>query len=182
LKMQGLGVLALKGNNTFAGPLTITEGTVEVESAAAFGDASSPTNKVIIDGGTLSVVGSGFSAGQELVVGSGHATLFTDGDLTLTGTLSTTASPTTTTAGMLIKQGEGTLTLAGNGGTTGLTIEENSGTVEVTGDYVFGRGTTTVRAGSTFIVASGGSYAGDTSSGGLTVSGGTAVLNGSVNV
>jgi autotransporter-associated beta strand protein len=108
---SGLGTLALNGNNTFTGGLSVGAGTVNLGNAGALN--STGANAVSMTGGTLdlkgySVTGSSLSGSDGAVSSSSGAPTFTvnqSGDTSFSGILGGSLG--------LTKSGPGTLTLNG---------------------------------------------------------------------
>lgn len=142
LKVAG-GTLALGADNTFTGDTTIGSGaTLRIDRDANLGAAG---NGLVLDGGRLHTTGTLDSArGIEVTAKNGVVdTEGADSVVTLDGNI--------TGAGRIVKDGEGTLVLAGDnaggqlganrpgdGWTGGLTI--NSGLVKVTNSWGLGWG------------------------------------------
>lgn len=127
LYKQGSGALTLDGSNTFSGGVTISSGTLNINSASALG-----TGVLTINGGTLgntsgdAIVNAGnnpqvwnadfaFAGTNDLDLGSGAVTLtghryltVNGGNLTVRGTIDDG-----TNTFYFVKQGNGMLTLAG---------------------------------------------------------------------
>jgi len=101
INKDGLGVLRLSGNNTFANGLTITAGTVALGSEAGAG-----TGVIAIGDATLRADGGARIVANAVSI-TGSATIDGTSNLTLNGTV------TLTEAGRLTKNGSGTLVLGG---------------------------------------------------------------------
>ncbi|MGQ9367163.1 autotransporter outer membrane beta-barrel domain-containing protein [Azospirillum sp. A39] len=112
LTKLGSGTLTLSGTNTYVGETNIADGTVAVSSDANLGAAGGALR---LNGGTLRNTAAIVSNRPVFVDDSG-ATLRTDADLTLTGTVADGA-----TSGLFTKAGTGTLTLSGTNSYTGTT-------------------------------------------------------------
>jgi autotransporter-associated beta strand protein len=118
---SGTGTLTLSGANSYTGGLSINSGEVLLGASGALEGATG--NLTVATGGTLAL--AGFNQTVAALSGAGSINLgagtLTEGNSTST---SFSGSITGTGAGALIKQGSGTLTLAG-GDTlpVGLTIE-----------------------------------------------------------
>ncbi|WP_338576687.1 autotransporter-associated beta strand repeat-containing protein [Brevundimonas olei] len=136
LMKNDMGVLILNGNNTYIGGTTITGGVVRVSNDANLGAASGGLS---FSGGVLDVTADMTSGRAFDFVGSGSIQNAANTTLTLTGALS---GP-----GRLVKDGAGTLVLAGTGGTGGVTVD--SGVVLVNGDYSAMGGLSHVASGAT---------------------------------
>jgi autotransporter-associated beta strand protein len=138
------GVETLTGSNTYGGGTSVSGGgRLVISSDAALGAAGAPLS---LNDGTLETTASMSTARPITIIAS--ATLDTDPGTTLmqSGTISGN--------GHLVKQGDGTLVLAGdnsgwgqsgNPSLGGLTVD--GGLVEVTNPYGLGYGTVTVNSG-----------------------------------
>jgi len=176
LSKTGSGRLVLAGDNTFSGDVTVTAGTLEVQSDTGLGDGGGISNTTVQDGATLAVSGninvdadetyaltgqgvgnegalvneSGFNVLQGAVSLVGDTTINSkSGDLLLTGVISDT--------GGLTKTGSGEVTLGGaNTFTGGVTVQE--GVLAITNSSALGdlSQTTTVEDGATLELESGG--------------------------
>lgn len=158
---SGTKILALGGNNTFTGGLTVMNGTVELRSNEALN--KSGVNSLNMLGGTLRL--NGFNATVASLDGGGTvnnnattaSTLTINGGGTFTGNLNNGS----TGALALTKKGSGTLILGGANAYTGETIvEEGILYVNQTGNASTGgtlSGTTaiTVKQGGTFRINNG---------------------------
>jgi len=114
----GLGTLTLSGSSSYTGGSTISEGTLRVGNANAFGAS---TGALAVNGGTVDLNGFSMSVGN--LSGSSGATITTNasaGTATLTAnqTSASTFAGTITDNGSgrvaLAKLGAGTLTLSGS--------------------------------------------------------------------
>ena len=129
---QGTGTLTLTGNNLYSGGTTISGGLINFATANNFG-----TGGITLNGGGLQwASGSTADISSRLTaLGAGGGTLDTNGN-------NVTLASAITGAGALTKQGLGTLTLTGNnlygGGTTvtggliNFTTANNFGTGQIT--------------------------------------------------
>ncbi|SEJ53251.1 autotransporter-associated beta strand repeat-containing protein [Frateuria terrea] len=151
------GTLVLTGDNTYTGGTTINNGTLQIGDDANLGDAS---GNLTFDGGTLHTTGD-VDSNRDITL-AGDGTIDTD-----TGTAMSNGGDVGG-SGALIKDGAGTLELAGtlshSGGTT-----VNDGTLVLTGDNTY-TGGTTLNGGALQIGDD--ANLGD-ASGGLTFDGGT---------
>ena len=158
LRKTGAGTLTLAAANSFAGGTSVRGGTIDFASLANLG-----TGSVTLDGGGLRwATGTSTDVSARLAaLGSDGATLDTQAnDVTLASALS---GP-----GPLVKQGAGTLTLAG-ANTNSATTDVAQGTLEVSGTVA---APLTVRDGATASVTG-------TATGHVTVrSGGTLTCEG----
>lgn len=123
----GAGIVMLAGTNTFTGPVTVTQGTLNFSTDANLGatPASATAGTVVIDGGTLRATTSlTINPNRGIALGP----LFTSGE----GTIETPAGITVSYAGVvanndfggtgsLVKAGPGTLALSGKSTYTGTT-------------------------------------------------------------
>jgi T5SS/PEP-CTERM-associated repeat protein/autotransporter-associated beta strand protein len=101
------GTLVLSGANSYEGGTRIDLGTLQVASDDNLGDAAGGLS---FDGGTLQTT-TAFVSARDVNIGAGGGTFQTDADLGLGGVVSG--------AGTLTKDGDGTLTLAGENTYTG---------------------------------------------------------------
>ncbi len=100
------GTLALSGENTITGGLTVSAGTLIVGSDSSFGDSTiSPS----INGGTLNL-SSTFSTDRDFDIGSSGATVDVDANksFTVEGMLTNTGAFTKTGTGTLVLNGDST--------------------------------------------------------------------------
>jgi fibronectin-binding autotransporter adhesin len=121
----GSGTLTLQGVGTYGGTMTVAEGTLKIENAAALGTSS----RLIVSGGTLDLGGlavtkSGVVRFTGGLVGSGtlaNDTVAFDGQAgTVSATLAGSGGLTKSTTGLLVLSGSntytGTTTIAASGG------------------------------------------------------------------
>jgi autotransporter-associated beta strand protein len=157
LTKQGTGLVVLSGANTYAGGTTVNAGTLQVGNATALG---ATTGALAVNGGTLDL--NGFSVTVGALSGSPGGTITTSvaGATTLTAGDST---PQTTYSG-IIQDGSGTMALVKNG----------TGTLTLAGANTYSGGTT-VNAGALQV---GNASALGATTGTLAVDGGTLDLNG----
>ena len=139
LLKTGSGTLELTGANTYLGNTMIEEGVLSISAAGNLG-ATSGSNVLVINGGTLRVTAAGVSlpAERAVSVGAPGATLEVDAgaDLTIAGDISGGGAT-------LHKAGVGTLTL--NGVQSYGTLNVTAGTAWVSG--LIGDGGSTVEVG-----------------------------------
>ena len=174
---SGTSAWALKGNNTYHGPTTISAGILEADSNTALG-----ASVVTMSGGTLSnnvsaTLANTVSLSSATTVGvGGGQTLTLSGALTNTGTLSKTGAGTLALTGANTYTGAttvnaGTLQVnnaTGSGTGTGAVSVNSGGTLGGTGAIT---GAVTVNSGGTL---SPGASVGTLTSGGQTWNGGAA--------
>ena len=163
----GAGTLVLSGVSTYTGTNTVSEGTLEIASDAALGDA---TNDLAL-GGTLKTTASlSLGAGRDLT-GTGTldiaagTTLTIDGVSALTGiTLANTGTlafnnPASNPGNITTSFGPGLVTVAGDlaYGTSDALITVASGTLEISGaiSQTSGSGTEITKAGDGTLILSG---------------------------
>jgi autotransporter-associated beta strand protein len=167
----GTGTLLLAGAHTFTGPVTVSTGTVQLNAAGTYPDASA----LALSAGTIFDL-KGFSETTGSLSGTGTVTSTAAGNITLT----TGGNNTTTTfAGVIqngsaasvgfTKAGTGTMTLSGINTYTGATTV-NAGTLFINGSTASGSAVSVTSAGT---LAGGGTAAGTVSLSG-TVSPGNA--------
>lgn len=134
----GVGNVILSGSNTI-GNLTISNGTLSVTN----GSAIPSTSLLTIDGGaTFAVLGSE-TIGR--FTGSGTVSIAASQGLTSTySSASNSFSGTLTGTGSLSKNGDGTLTLAGDSAAYSGEVILNNGTLLAGNAGAFGTGTTTI--------------------------------------
>ncbi|MDR3378239.1 MAG: autotransporter-associated beta strand repeat-containing protein [Verrucomicrobiae bacterium] len=131
LVKAGGGEVALAGNNSFTGPVTINGGDLWAETSTALGGTNVPAT--VNSGGTLFLFGTGLDFGLKPLVlnGSGYAfgavscqgssswegtvTLASDSTVYQFATSSLTLNGTVNGVGSYIKAGPGTNTFAGTG-------------------------------------------------------------------
>jgi fibronectin-binding autotransporter adhesin len=136
LTKTGNGTLLLQGTNTFAGDLTVAQGTVKINGTGGsfFGDS---TYSIVNAGATLDMSDNseqwgGISGAGTIITGTGTGT-----DVNLVGTRDATWSGVIQGAGDLIKQGTHTLTMSGQSTFTGPTTI-NAGAIVVTANVLPG--------------------------------------------
>jgi autotransporter-associated beta strand protein len=127
---EGDGTLVLTGNNTYSGDTTVNAGTLQIASDANLGAS---TAALTFNGGMLHTTGNVVS--QRTLNLAANAIVATDAGTSLTST------GTVTGTGGLVKDGAGTLSIAGvashSGGTT-----VNEGTLVLSGNNTYTGGTT----------------------------------------
>jgi fibronectin-binding autotransporter adhesin len=104
----GSGALTLTGNHTYTGPTTVSGGLINFNSASNFGANKAPGSITLNGGGLQWATGNTLDISPRLAaLGANGATFDTNGNNV---TLATALGG----VGGLVKQGTGTLTLAGN--------------------------------------------------------------------
>ncbi|MBL0231190.1 MAG: autotransporter-associated beta strand repeat-containing protein, partial [Moraxellaceae bacterium] len=136
IQKKGSGTLVLNASNTHKGNTTISEGKVQISSAAGLGAGTN--GKLVLDGGSLQVVsGAAIDLAKDAVITSNNGTVdTTDNNVTLLGAVSG--------AGQLIKSGSGTFKLANEANTFEGGVRIKEGTLEVNGDGALGKADTQV--------------------------------------
>ncbi len=141
LTKSGTGTLTLNTTNTFTGPVAIMGGVVAVKTLAnegmpsPLGVGGADATNLVMDGGTLSLVGAQTASARNFTIGSNGAT-FNISSTANGSLLGGNAAGT----GKLIKTGPGMLVLDGtNSYTGGTTIKE--GTLRITIASALGTGT-----------------------------------------
>ena len=134
IQKKGSGTLVLNASNTHKGNTTISEGKVQISSAAGLGAGTN--GKLVLDGGSLQVVsGAAIDLAKDAVITSNNGTVdTTDNNVTLLGAVSG--------AGQLIKSGSGTFKLANEANTFEGGVRIKEGTLEVNGDGALGKADT----------------------------------------
>ena len=110
LTKSGGGTLTLSTTNTYTGPTTVTGGTLAIENLgdagnpSSIGAAGSAASNLVINGGTLALVGEQTSTNRSLTLGSAGGTLAVppSTSLQISGSLVGSGSLTKTGAGTLI--------------------------------------------------------------------------------
>ena len=153
LTKGGSGSLVLSGSNSFAGNISISNGTLAVTNGNAISSGSLLT---VDEGATFAVLGSE-SMGR--FTGSGNVTIAANQTLTTSyASASNSFAGQISGAGGLIKAGTGTLTLSGSNSFGGL-MQLNEGTLLVGNANALGAGTVQVQfdeAGTRTIASAGG--------------------------
>ena len=136
LTMAGAGTLELTGANTYTGATTIASGTLALSGAGSLAQSSGVG--LTAAGATFDISGAGANQTIQSLSGVTGTTVNLGGrNLTIDGAASTTFSGTISGDGGLIKQGAGTLTLAGTntyGGSTNIA----GGTLSISTDASLG--------------------------------------------
>ncbi|SDN71790.1 autotransporter-associated beta strand repeat-containing protein/T5SS/PEP-CTERM-associated repeat-containing protein, partial [Ensifer sp. YR511] len=123
LTKTGVGLLTLRGANTYSGGTTISSGMLAASSDANLGDVS---GGLTLSNGYFQLGASFDLAATRAFAVNGYSTLDTNG-------FSTTLSQSISGNGDFNKDGAGTLTLAGDNSGFGGSFSANAGTVSVTG-------------------------------------------------
>jgi autotransporter-associated beta strand protein len=187
LVKSGTGQWVLTGANTFSGTTTISGGTLTVSSDANLGTVpgSATPNSLIISNSALSASASftlnanrGIALGPTSGSGNGAIDVATNKMLTYAGIIADN-----TGTGNLVKTGSGTLALSGANTYSGNTTI-SGGTLALTGNGVIGSGPNLIiSSGATFDVSGvSGGYSLSASQMLATTNGGTATVNGSLNL
>ncbi|MEX1829799.1 autotransporter domain-containing protein [Luteibacter sp. CQ10] len=135
------GTLVLNGNNLYSGDTTISGGHLQVSDDANLGSAA---NGVVLQGGTLRVTGTGYTATDR------DLSVLLDGGVEISDPRNAfTWSGNVSGSGTLHKLGVGTLVFDHANAFTGPLIVE-SGTLRVGDNGAIGPGALTVRDGATF--------------------------------
>jgi fibronectin-binding autotransporter adhesin len=161
LTKAGSGTMTISGtSNTYDGTIVST-GTLSVD-----GDSNLTNGSVTLDGGTLSVTGTGVTIDNAFVMGSSNGTVDNANALTLSGIIGGT--------GNLTKTNVGTLTLTGTNTYGATTI--SAGDLSVASDTNLGTASVTLAGGTTLTVTGATTIDNDVSlSGDATISNASAV-------
>lgn len=136
LTMAGAGTLELARANTYTGATTIASGTLALAGSGSL--ASSSGVGLSVAGATFDISGAGANQTIQALSGVTGTTVNLGGrDLTINGAASTTFSGTIVGDGGLVKQGAGTLTLAGANTYGGITSIAG-GTLSISSDASLG--------------------------------------------
>ena len=155
----GAGTLILSGSNTFAGAVTVTAGTMTLQSPATAiaGDGVAGNTDILINGGILNINGSN-------QIGDTAGIVINSGTLSFTGSNRTETIGTLTNNGGIFTTGTGTgNTLIGSGETVTWAAGTNtitSGNTVRDKHWVITGGTNTVNGGGTLEVQTGGGTVG----------------------
>jgi autotransporter-associated beta strand protein len=131
LVKTGAGTLTLSGVNSFAGPISINQGTISVSSIAGKAQACNlGEGDLTLNGGTLKYTGTGsnVSTNRGFTLGAGGGSI----DVQNAATSLTFTGAVTGGQAALTKTGSGSLTLAGANNYTGVTTI-SAGTLEING-------------------------------------------------
>jgi autotransporter-associated beta strand protein len=161
----GAGTLTLTGANTYAGPTTVTGGTLAFSAAANLGNGSTTNNLALSNGSTLRT-DAALTLARTIALGTGGGGINTNGN-------AATASGVISGANPFTKSGAGTLTLTAANTYTGATTVAG-GTLKLgAANGIADASVVAVSAGATFDVN------GQTETiGGLGAGSGTVALNG----
>ncbi len=170
------GTLVLAGANTFAGPATVTDGTLELQGGAAIGD----TTAVIVNASSTAPATSGTLLVTDAetigsLSGNGGSVVLTSGLTTGGDDTSTSYAGIISGDGSLIKEGAGVFTLTGANTYAGGTVV-NAGTLE--GNSTSLQGGILVNAAGTllFTQPTDGTFGGALSGTGTTTKAGAGIL------
>jgi fibronectin-binding autotransporter adhesin len=152
---DGTGILVIGTHNTFAGPVSITNGIVSISSADNLGNGSA-SNTLTLAGGTLRATATvDLGATRPVALGAGGGTV----DVPASATLTVSGPVSGAGAGnALTKTGAGTLVLSGTNTYAGPTTI-SAGTLRVTNSASLGAlpgGAVTVPAGAILDLGGGG--------------------------
>ncbi|MFO1373188.1 MAG: autotransporter-associated beta strand repeat-containing protein [Agitococcus sp.] len=137
LQKQGSGTLVLTGlANDYKGDTTISGGKVQINSAQGLGDAN--TGTLVLDGGSLQVVGNTeVTLNKNAVITSNNGTVDNvSSNVTLSGVVSG--------AGQLVKSGAGKFSLTNENNNFEGGVRIKDGTLEVSTDGSLGKANTQV--------------------------------------
>ena len=159
----GSGTLLLSGSNTFGGPIYLDTGVLAVGNANALGQGTASINFLGSAGYganvTLQASGVDFTSARNLVIGGGitGAVIDTNGqNVILSGLISNGGTPSTNSAGALVKMSLGTLTLNGSAvNTYNGSTAVNGGTLKL--DFANLATPTNLLSNSTSLILGGGS-------------------------
>ncbi|MBZ9991131.1 autotransporter-associated beta strand repeat-containing protein, partial [Mesorhizobium sp. BH1-1-5] len=135
----GTGKVALTGSNTYTGATTVSQGTLSINSvanagsASAIGAASANSSNLVIQGATLEYTGGTTSTDRGFTIArSGAATSGTISVTNAASNLTFSGQVVSPDGANFVKDGAGTLTLAGSNSSYTGTTTVNSGTLGVT--------------------------------------------------
>ncbi|MBZ9846364.1 autotransporter-associated beta strand repeat-containing protein, partial [Mesorhizobium sp. CA5] len=135
----GTGKVVLSGSNTYTGATTVSQGTLSINSvanggvASAIGASTSASSNLMIQGATLEYTGPSASTDRGFTLARSGAT--TSGTINVTNAaanLSFSGQVVSPDGANFIKDGAGTLTLAGGNNNYTGTTTVNGGTLAVT--------------------------------------------------
>lgn len=151
LTKSGVGTLTLSNTNTYTGPTTINGGILEVDNlddggnSSSIGAAGTAASNLVLNGGTLSIIGLQTNTNRSFTLGSAGGSLSIP-----TASTSLQISGALIGTGSLTKTGAGTLILAASNTYSGGTFI-NGGTVTLASDSVnvsgLGSGLVTLNGG-----------------------------------
>ncbi|WP_224545079.1 autotransporter-associated beta strand repeat-containing protein [Mesorhizobium sp. CA16] len=135
----GTGKVVLSGSNTYTGATTVSQGTLSINSvangglASAIGASTSASSNLMIQGATLEYTGTGASTDRGFTIArAGAITSSTIKVTNAAANLTFSGQVVSPDGADFIKDGPGTLTLAGSNNSYTGTTTVNSGTLAVT--------------------------------------------------
>jgi autotransporter-associated beta strand protein len=163
LQKSGAGKVTIATTNSFAGPVTLTAGTVSAGSIGDIGVASGlgAGGTITINGGTLEYTGPAASTNRTVSVGVAGATISAADSLAITSAVAVTGQ--LTVASGTLELGAGS-TLGSAAITTNGALRLNSAGAMAINNIVSGTGGLSLRGGGTFTIGGAGAnaYAGTT--------------------
>lgn len=145
LVKQGTGTFTLTGANSYAGGTSLTQGRIDVGANAALG-----TGALAMSGGTtLGLAADGLTVANNVTLGAGGGGAVVD-----TGAFNGTLTGAVSGSGALVKEGSGTLTLAGTANTYTGATQVDAGTLRAgAANALSAASATSVSAGATLDLA-----------------------------